>query len=160
MEDVGADHGYLICPFGYSRAAEKRAQKAVTIRLLPLEEAEHFNPSTWEKCNREDCPKGLILWDGYPGVSLELVDPVTGELSSISFVYYVGKCDQCYSFHVKCLTCQDLFLLTNEDEHQCKCKLPWFWLSSVEQDEDGEVSNELHVVSGLNKYLTVNRKPC
>lgn len=44
MEDVGATHGYLVCPRGHTSAAEKRAQTAVTIRLLPLDRLEGFDP--------------------------------------------------------------------------------------------------------------------
>ena len=35
MEDVDASHGYLVCPRGHTPAAERRAQTAVRIRLLP-----------------------------------------------------------------------------------------------------------------------------
>jgi hypothetical protein len=34
MEDVNAAHGYLICPAGRTAAAEKRAQMAVSIRIV------------------------------------------------------------------------------------------------------------------------------
>jgi hypothetical protein len=30
MEDVGATHGYLVCPVGHTKSAEKRAQMAVS----------------------------------------------------------------------------------------------------------------------------------
>lgn len=35
MEDVGATHGYLVSPAGHTKAAEKRAQTAVSIRIVP-----------------------------------------------------------------------------------------------------------------------------
>ena len=36
MTDVRATHGYLVCPQGYTSTAEKRAQEAISLRLLPL----------------------------------------------------------------------------------------------------------------------------
>lgn len=40
MEDVGATHGYLVSPVGYTKAAEKRAQSAVSIRIVTLDRLE------------------------------------------------------------------------------------------------------------------------
>src|SRR5436189_304668 len=54
MEDVGATHGYLVCPHGHTKAAERRAQQKVSIRLVPLDCLEGFDPSTWPQC---DAPK-------------------------------------------------------------------------------------------------------
>jgi hypothetical protein len=49
----------------------------------------------------------------------------------------------------------------DEDDcgHQCKCKLPWFWLASIEEDEHGERSDELHAILGSGKVITVDRRP-
>jgi len=52
MEDVGATHGYLVCPYGHTPAAERRAQTAVSIRLLPLHHLDDFDPRTWPRCSR------------------------------------------------------------------------------------------------------------
>src|SRR5436305_527395 len=50
MEDVGATHGYLVCPRGYTKAAERRAQTTVSIRLVSLDHLEGFDPSSWPQC--------------------------------------------------------------------------------------------------------------
>jgi hypothetical protein len=166
MEDVAATHGYLVCPKGYTKAAERRAQSAVSIRLLPLDRLDDFDPSTWPACEAPDCKDGLVFWDGYPELTLNLV-PVSASISSkkllISYIHYVGKCDRCGRFHVKCMTCGEMLLPPhdNDDDYgqQCECKLPWFWLASVEADEHGAKSAELHAVIGTGRVITVDRRP-
>lgn len=61
MEDVGATHGYLICPVGHTKAAEKRAQMAVSICLVPLDHIENFDPSTWPRCKNSRCKGSRIF---------------------------------------------------------------------------------------------------
>jgi hypothetical protein len=164
MEDVRATHGYLVCPHGHTKAAERRAQSAVSIRLLPLDRLADFDPSTWPECLRPGCNAGRVFWDGYPELQLTLRDIAPGRAGSvryISFVHYIGKCDRCGRFHVKCLTCNDtLSVPENTDDcgHQCGCRLPWFWLTSVESDGLGNQSAELHVVLGTGQVITVDRR--
>src|SRR3954465_13266557 len=50
MEDVGATHGYLVCASGHTKAAERRAQSAISISLVPLNHIEDFDPTTWPHC--------------------------------------------------------------------------------------------------------------
>jgi hypothetical protein len=165
MEDVSATHGYLISPAGHTKAAEKRAQQAVSIRIVPLDRIENFDPSTWPECKNSRCGHGRIFWDGYPELSLTL-HPLhdSGERMPVKklFVHYVGKCDRCGRFHVKCVTCDDVLSVPEDDEqdfgHQCNCKLPWFWLASVEQDEDGNKSAVLHAVLGTGQIITADRR--
>lgn len=161
MEDVGATHGYLVCPFGHTAAAEKRAQKAVSIRLLPLDRLEGFDPRTWPPCTRPSCKNGRIFWDGYPEVSLDLV-ALDGAPARLAFVHSVGKCDRCRVFHVSCATCRQILCVPADDDtdigHQCACRLPWFWLASIEEDERSAQSAELHLVMGLGEVKTVNRR--
>lgn len=165
MEDVGATHGYLICPAGHTKAAEKRAQMAISLRLVPLDHLENFDPSTWPQCKNSCCKRGRIFWDGYPefSIALQPVDKSSKQASiNASFVHYVGKCDRCGRFHVWCTTCDDILPLPENDDddtgHQCRCKLPWFWLASVEEDEEGNKSAELHAVFGIDKVITVDRR--
>lgn len=153
MEDVAATHGYLVCPSGYTKAAQRRAQMSVSIRLVPLDQLENFDLSTWPRCQAPKCNDGRVFWDGYPGMTMHAI-PVSGpnEGQSVEFTYihYVGKCDRCGRFHVKCLTCGDRLAPPEDDPtdegHQCSCQPPWFWLASVEEDEHGSPSAELHVV--------------
>jgi len=152
MEDVGATHGYLVCPSGYTKAAEQRAQAAVSIRLVPLDRLDDFDPTTWPACQSERCRDGRVFWDGYPEITLRLrpVGSAQGEPLEARYVHYAGKCDRCGRFHVKCLTCDEILTVPEDDEtdvgHQCQCKQPWFWLASIEEDEEGFKSAELHAV--------------
>ena len=165
MEDVGATHGYLVCPNGYTKSAERRAQSAVSIRLVPLDRLEDFDPSTWPECEAENCNNGRVFWDGYPEISMRfrpLAGPDQGQLLEVSYVHYVGKCDRCGRFHVKCLTCGDILAPPENDDadygHQCRCELPWFWLASIEEDEHGVQSAELHAVLVSGEVITADRR--
>lgn len=165
MGDIGATHGYLVCTAGHTSAAEQRAQSAVSIRLVPLDRLEDFDPTTWPKCVSQSCRDGRVFWDGYPAPSLQLLattGPDQGKTFVREFVHYVGKCDRCGHFHVKCVTCGDMLGVPEGDEndygHQCSCKLPWFWLASIEEDENGVKSAELHNVLGTDKVITVDRR--
>lgn len=108
MEDVNATHDIMVSPTGYTKTAEQRAQTAVSIQLVPLDHLNDFDPSTWPKCANTRCTHGRVFWDGYPGLSL-ILRPVTNTdityFKEITFVHYVGKCDRCGRFHIKCLKC-------------------------------------------------------
>lgn len=160
MEDVGATHGYLVSPVGYTKAAEKRAQAAVSIRILPLDRLENFDPSTWPRCQRMGCERGRVFWNGYPELTMVLQPLDASEATHVRSVHYVGKCDRCGRFHVWCLACNDMLSPSEDDDdcgHQCSCSPPWFWLASIETDEAGHRSAELHVCSGAG-YETVDRR--
>jgi len=162
MKDVGATHGILVCPVGHTKAAERRAQESITIRLVPVDYLQDFDPSRWDKCQKKGCDRGYVFWDGYPEFRLDLqaVSPLALEQNkTLFFRNYVGKCDRCTRFHVKCLNCGELFSLTNKSEYRCRCNPPWFWLTSIEQDEDGRRSAELHAVMCNGNVITVDRKP-
>ena len=165
MKDVNATHGYLASPSGYTKAAEKRAQMAVSIRIVPIDRLENFDPSTWPECKSPRCRHGRVFWDGYPELSLKLRSastPGEQEPKTLSFVHYVGKCDRCGLFHVWCTTCGDILPVPEDDEddhgHQCRCRLPWFWLASIEEDEEGRKSAELHAVLGTGQVVTADRR--
>jgi hypothetical protein len=165
MEDVNATHGYLVCPAGHTNAAEKRAQMAVSIRIVPLDQIESFDPSTWPECRNSRCKRGRIFWDGYPEIDI-VRHPIGGsgerEPLKRQFLHFVGKCDRCGRFHVRCITCDDILSVPEDDDddfgHQCRCNTPWFWLASVEQDEEGNKSAELHAVLGIGEVRTVDRR--
>ena len=90
-------------------------------------------------------------------LSSAIQQPRTGPTS---FIHYVGKCDCCGRFHVKCLTCDEMYSLEDDDgERQCGCRMPWFWMASIEEDEHGHRSTELHAVLGLGKVITTDRRP-
>jgi len=58
VNDVGATHGYLVTSSGFTKAAEKRAQMTVSIRIMPVDRLENFDPSTWPKCKNLNCNRG------------------------------------------------------------------------------------------------------
>lgn len=164
MEDVGATHGYIVCSAGYTKAAEKRAQEAVSIRIVPVDRLEGFDPATWPHCKFENCLRGRVFWDGYPELTMTLQSinsSVDAQPINIQRIHYVGKCDRCGRFHVLCLTCKDVLIPPEDDEddigRQCSCRPPWFWLASIEEDEEGNRSAELHVCSSSGP-MTVDRR--
>ncbi len=165
MEDVGATHGYLVCPTGYTKAAEHRAQSVVSIRLIPLDRLEDFDPSKWPECKATRCNNGRVFWDGYPEMTLRLAPvsgPHAGELRDVAFVHYVGKCDRCGAFHVKCVACRDILYIPADDDEDsgraCSCQTPWFWLASIEEDEHGFQSAELRVVFLSGEMIMTTRR--
>jgi len=165
MKDVGATHGFLVCPHGHTETAERRAQSAISIRLVPLDRLDGFDPSTWPSCQGPHCRRGRVFWDGYPEMRLtlrKLTDTTGDALVSVAFVHYVGKCDRCGRFHVKCVTCERIRSVPDRDPedcgHQCECRPPWFWLASIEDDGLGNQSAELHVVRLSGEVNTVDRR--
>jgi hypothetical protein len=164
MEDTAATHGYLVCPKGFTKAAERRAQSVVSLRLIPPDRLHNFDPASWPKCEVPTCKHGRVFWDGYPEITARLAPLSNPTLPArlISFIHYVGKCDRCMRFYVKCITCGDLISVPEDDDndygHRCGCKLPWFWLASVESDEHGIQSAELHAVLPTGKVITADRR--
>jgi hypothetical protein len=82
MADVGATHGYLVSPAAHTKAAEIRAQMAVSIRLVALDRLENFDPSTWPRCKNTRCKGGRVfgmaiqnlLWRFSPSTALPRTD--------------------------------------------------------------------------------------
>lgn len=165
MEDVGATHGFLVCPSGHTKSAERRAQAAVGLCILPLDHLTGFDPQAWPSCRVPECQYGKVFWDGYPEVWIDLkrLDS-QGKSEPIrkSFQHCVGKCDRCGRFHVQCHTCGQILSIPEDDTgdlgHQCACQPPWFWLASIEVDAVGRKSAELHLIMGFGKHRTVNRR--
>lgn len=129
MRDVRASHGVIVCPNGHTKAALRRAQDLITIRLVGLDELDTMDLMAWEPCRHEECG-GFVLWDTNPSL----------EIDGLLAIFATGKCDQCNRFNVWCWDCTERFALDDEDEHQCACKGVWFWLTAIE-DEGEEVEN-------------------
>ncbi len=112
MEDCRADHGIVVCPNGFTPAAKRRAQDAITIKLVPLEDLEGFDLNAWDpclgSCNIDYVNKhkyGLVLYDS----------PYLLERNSLFSIMTVGKCDRCHEFHVWCWECGEKFALKDID---------------------------------------------
>jgi hypothetical protein len=163
MDDVGARFGYLVCPTGHSDGALRRAQDTVRICLVPLDRIADFDPRSWPAC-LGGCNGGRIFWDGFPQVEMKGMRPgdPSGHIRIFAYPQKVGKCDACGSFHAHCMTCGDTLLVPYVDEsdigRQCSCRLPWFWIGSIERDEKGRPVAELHFVVGT-ELTTVDRLP-
>jgi len=151
-EDVGATHGYLVSPSGHTKAAEKRAQMSVSISIVPVDRLTNFDPSAWPECRNTKCKRGRVFWDGYPELSLLLhptkesgdaradARPVRAPRRKVatdagSSTYGAHAVDQTLPIPHD----------SDDDGHQCGCKPPWFWLASIEEDEEGARSAALHV---------------
>jgi hypothetical protein len=149
MKDCSSQYGVIVCPQGYTEAAKRRAQDAITIKLVPLSELENFNLDSWEPClgkcarpKRRKSEHGLVLYDSPYGLTV-------GE-SPLS-IMAVGKCDFCNEFHVWCWDCGQKFALTNEDEFHCHCS-DRFWLTAIE--DEGQQADETLTAIHLFLVLT------
>lgn len=61
------------------------------------------------------------------------------------------------------MTCDQIQMIPHDEKddygHQCKCKPPWFWIGTIETDEAGYKSAELHTVFYTGEVITANRCP-
>jgi len=153
MKDINAHRGFLVCSNGYTKAALKRAQNHIGLKLLLESDIENLDLNTWEKCRNEKCENGMVLWDTTPGVIID------GKVS----VQATGKCDECGKFHIWCWDCGNRHCIDFENEWQCSCKGPWFWLTCIEKDEDDNgvtyQSHYLILVIGNGTYEVLDRRP-
>jgi len=143
MRDCRAEYGFLVCPVGYTKGAQKRAQSNITLKLLTFSDLERFSLDSYELCNSNSCLKrihtGVLYWSDAFGIFLP-----DGTVSLFS----VAKCDVCHQFHVWCFSCGMKAMLTDEDEFHCSCGMPWFWLTSMEEEEDCD-----HASTSKSVYL-------
>lgn len=136
MRDCGAKHGVIVCTSGHTDAALRRAQDAISIRLVLPEEIDQFDISHWDDCRGSCCAPGskwsstgLVLWDPPHGLAIN-----DSPLSIVA----VGKCDVCNDFNIWCWDCGAKFALSSDDEKKCSCER--FWLTATEEEEDGSGS--------------------
>jgi hypothetical protein len=153
MKDVNAQRGFIICSNGHTSSALKRAQENIRIRLLPEEEIDDFNISSWEYCRHHACKNGLVLWDANPSLIVE----------GMVYILATGKCDECGRFHIWCWNCGTRYCMDFESELHCSCEGPWFWLTSIEPDVDENnieyKSHYLILVTGNGSYQVIDRRP-
>ena len=129
MKDVSANSGILICSNGYTKAALRRAQQLISIRLIDKSKINDVHIESWDRCLFSKCFNGLVSWDAVPGI-------YEGNGEGPISINATGKCDQCGRFHVWCWDCGHRSALDFEDEFKCGCQNPWFWLTSIEDEED------------------------
>jgi hypothetical protein len=71
MDDCGAELGFLVCPNGCSKAAERRAQEPIILKLLTLEDAKERTDwaafgDCYGRCSNlsDRRRRGVVLWAG------------------------------------------------------------------------------------------------
>jgi len=155
LKDCRAQRGILICANGFTEAALRRAQQAITISLVPADEVENLDPSTWfpclGTCNTEARGQsaGWVLYDKPFGFA--------AENSPLSIVA-VGKCDGCNDFHIWCWDCgQHLALRGEEAEERCSCDR--FWITAREEEGTDDRGNPLESIILIMVLLDVPSLP-
>jgi Restriction endonuclease len=144
MKDCRAERGILVCPNGYTDGAKRRAQDAITIRVLTLDELrESTSWASFEECfgrcyttKKVRSRVGLVLWG----------EPHALSINDMWTIVYTGKCDVCHNFQVWCWDCGDKFSLRDEDEYECSCGR--IWVTAIEEEIDdptGETLNAVHL---------------
>lgn len=142
MKDCSALRGIIVCNSGHTDGALKRAQEAITIKILDLEEVDEYIWAAFDPCmgkcgHNSGCNHGLVLWDGQQPLPL-------GPGWAIVFT---GKCDICHEFNVWCWDCGEKFTLSSEDEYKCGCEL--IWVSELDKETGGSERDQLNAVNLL-----------
>jgi len=148
MKDCSAAHGILVCPKGWSQSAKRRAQDAITIKLLTLEDLEEKTSwASFGECIGEcyqvpklRSKKGMVLWDAEHLL----------EIGGLFVIVRTGKCDACHNFHVWCWDCGEKFAIGDEDQHECYCER--VWVSAIEEDMNdlsGKTLNAVHLLMSI-----------
>ncbi len=128
MRDCRADRGILVCPHGWTPAAQRRAQEAITIAILPEEDV--LNSTYWSELDECYGPcyglidpnrRGVVLWD----------QERLYKSQGLYAVVWEGKCDRCHNFQVWCWDCGSKYSLGPESIIECTCERRWStWVES------------------------------
>jgi hypothetical protein len=142
MKDCRAQRGILVCANGFTEAALRRAQKAITISIVSAEEVEKLDLANWYPClgtcmaEARGRTAGWVLYDQVFGFA--------AANSPVSLLA-VGKCDGCNDFHVWCWDCGKHFALCGEEaESRCSCNR--FWITAREEEGRDDLGNLLESV--------------
>ena len=126
MRDVRARRGVMVCSRGYTKAALKRAQELIDIRILTEDEALEIDHAAIDPCPNCDATdrkhQGLVFWDG------QFPLPLAPGWA----VVFTGKCDVCRSFAFWCWDCGEKVVVPDTETYTCGCERRWF----TERDED------------------------
>jgi hypothetical protein len=139
MRDVSAARGVLVCTKGYTKAALRRANQLIDIRLMTEDEALEIDHAAIDPCPNCDDekrkPQGLIFWDG------QFPLPVSPSWA----IVFTGKCDVCRSFAFWCWECGEKVVVPIGQSYVCGCERRWFTESSEKEvlflvaTDDGEI---------------------
>lgn len=164
MKDCRAQHGILVCSNGYTPAALRRAQQAITIKLVTPKDIDELDPRYWYSClgqcrenSRRYKEQGLVLFNLHRNVT-------PGVPPNVHSIVGIGKCDVCHDFNLWCWECGEHFAMVgNEAENKCDCRR--FWLTAVEDEGIDSLGNKLEsvvlIVVSLDsaQYRVVDRRP-
>jgi hypothetical protein len=139
MRDVRAARGVLVCSNGHTKAALRRAEQLIDIRLLTEDEALETDHAAVDPCPhcaiKKRKPRGLVFWDGqFPLRSGPMIAMV-----------FTGKCDVCRSFAFWCWDCGEKVVVPDGERYVCACERRWFTEANnddvlfVVATDDGEV---------------------
>jgi hypothetical protein len=161
MRDCRAQRGIIVCSSGFTEGAKRRAQEQIGLRLVPLEDLEKLDLTTWEPCRsacnskKVDKDKGWVLYDQPIGFTVN---------DSPLSIVVIGKCDKCRNFQIWCWNCGSKFALADETEHHCGCD--WFFLTAIEEEGENERGTPLRAVllflvmlKGAHAIIPVDRRP-
>lgn len=135
MRDCSASRGVLVTPAGWTSGAEKRAQDAITIKLLSVDALEEF-AFNFEPCLVDGCCRGNKQWQAGAVLWEEFLP--SGFDDTRVVIVQVGKCDACHAFHVWCWDCGTRFAVPDGEVVACGCD-EREWASVPESPESGHI---------------------
>jgi hypothetical protein len=121
MEDCRANHAVIVCTAGYTKGAIRRAQDAINIVILTLDQALEYK-WCYEPCLGECTDKeikklnGAVLWGEFL---------LHATVTNMWMTLQTGKCDMCHNFHVWCWDCGQKFAIPDEVVVVCDCGCAW-----------------------------------
>jgi len=164
MRDCRAERGVIVSPKGFTRSAYHRAQDAITVTTLTLEQLGRYS-WVYEPC-LGDCSvstdsgtkRGMVLWDDF------LIMESGGFINTVQ----TGKCDRCHSFHVWCWDCGERFIVPENEIVRCGCE-ERLWAAlpdsvDIERkiilDSISSRSNDRNIVQSMsNQRIILPRNP-
>lgn len=139
MRDVRATRGVLVCTRGHTKAALRRAEQRIDIRLVSEREALEIDHAAIDPCphcaDLKRRPQGIVFWDGQLPLAL----------GPAFVIIFTGKCDVCRNFAFWCWDCGEKKLIPHGESYECGCERRWFTRSNDDEmlfivaTEDGEI---------------------
>jgi hypothetical protein len=157
MRDCRASRGIIVCTAGWTKGAEKRAQRSITITLLEYESAIDEYGWIYDEClglcqHENKGRHGGVLWGEY----------IPSGIGPGWVIVHVGKCDNCHSFHVWCWDCGEKFAVGDGTVVTCGCD-GREWASVPESPESGHVGQPesvwLMMQEGRGEAIALDRRP-
>ena len=133
MEDCRASRGVIVTTTGFTDAAQRRAQDAINVSILPFDNALEYE-WVYESC-LGDC--SLYPNPKNPGMVLWAETLLHGTQQGLWLTLQTGKCDVCHNFHVWCWDCGEKFAIPDHKVVTCECGRHWG--SILESNESGHI---------------------